>query len=414
MSRRLKTGSPITPAGEWLIDNFFLVEEQIHIAEKHLPKGYSASLPQLKHAAIPAMTRVYDIVLKIVSHSDGKIDESRLSGFIKAYQSVQSLTLGELWAIPIMLRLTLIENLRRVCATIAIDRVDINLANYWVRQLNEMEEKDPKNLVMIISDMARSEPPMTGAFVSEMNRHLMGRSNALSGALNWIEQHLMETGRTIQEFVNADIQIQAINQVSVSNSIGSLRLLGSIDWRDFVEEHSIVEHTLRNEHAGVYGEMDFSSRDAYRHVVEHIARQAKLSEKKVAELAVGLASQHRDHKTGHRHKEHVGYYLIGLGQPETRRAAGLKISPFGRLLKMISRNRLGVYLGAIFLITAIISAFFLWKAKGEVSNPFLLFAIGALLVLSASQLAIALVNFFSTLIVGAAPVASYEFREQDS
>src|SRR6185312_3764871 len=114
----------VTPAGEWLIDNFYLIEEQVRTAKKHLPRVYSERLPQLQNAALPGVTRVYDIVLQIVSHSDGRIDMERLSKFITAYQSVANLELGELWAVPIMLRLTLIENLRRVSTQIAIDMID--------------------------------------------------------------------------------------------------------------------------------------------------------------------------------------------------------------------------------------------------------------------------------------------------
>ena len=95
-------------------------------------------------------------------------------------------------------------------------------------------------------------------------------------ALNWIEQQLSESGLTSTELVNAENQKQAADQVSISNSIGSLRLLSAMDWREFVETHSIVEQTLRKDNEGIYGLMDFATRDRYRHVVEHIAKKSKL------------------------------------------------------------------------------------------------------------------------------------------
>ncbi|MCX6180759.1 MAG: hypothetical protein NT150_02365 [Bacteroidetes bacterium] len=171
----IKRKSQITPAGEWLIDNFYLIVEHIRIAKLHFPKDYSEGLPQLAGVSSAGFTRVYDIVLQIISHSDGRIDIDILSGFIKAYQSHTNLQLGELWAIPIMLRLALIENLRRVSARIAIDRVDRNLADYWAKQMIETTEKDPKNLILVISDMARSNPPVVGAFVAELVRQLRDR-----------------------------------------------------------------------------------------------------------------------------------------------------------------------------------------------------------------------------------------------
>jgi cyclic beta-1,2-glucan synthetase len=195
LAEAIKKNRIITPAGEWLIDNFYLIEEQIRTAKKHLPKGYSEKLPQLLNVTSPGLTRVYDIALQIISHSDGRIDLDRLSRFITSYQSIEYLQLGELWAIPIMLRLTLIENLRRVSALIAIDMIDKNLADYWAKQMLEIADSDPKNLILVTADMARSNPPMTSAFVSEMSRQLLGKGPALALPLTWIEQRLIEDGR---------------------------------------------------------------------------------------------------------------------------------------------------------------------------------------------------------------------------
>ncbi|MEO7210240.1 MAG: hypothetical protein ABIY35_04775, partial [Chitinophagaceae bacterium] len=121
----------ITPASEWLLDNFYLIEEQISIGRKHLPKGYSQNLPILSNGNSAKLPRVYDIALEIISHSDGRVDIGNLTSFIESYQISTKLTLGELWAIPIMLRLALIENLRRIATRIAIDRIDLNIAGYW-------------------------------------------------------------------------------------------------------------------------------------------------------------------------------------------------------------------------------------------------------------------------------------------
>ena len=135
--------------------------------------------------------------------------------------------MGELWAIPIMLRLALIENLRRVAARIAADRVDRNRADYWADQMTAIAAKDPKSLILSIADMARSDPPMAGSFVAEFARRLQGQSAALALPLTWIEQRLAEDGLTIEQLVQSENQQQAADQVSISNSIGSLRFLGA-------------------------------------------------------------------------------------------------------------------------------------------------------------------------------------------
>ncbi|HEY4875865.1 MAG TPA: hypothetical protein VIH86_09855, partial [Puia sp.] len=119
-----KDNERISPAGEWLLDNFYLIEEQIYTGKKHLPKKYSAGLPQLEKGNSKGLPRVYDMAVEIISHSDGRVDLQSLSNFINAYQQVSVLKLGELWAIPIMLRLAIIENLRRLSVQIAIDRIN--------------------------------------------------------------------------------------------------------------------------------------------------------------------------------------------------------------------------------------------------------------------------------------------------
>ena len=139
----VKTDRRITPAGEWLLDNFYLIEEQIRTARRHLPEGYSRELPRLLNGPSAGLPRVYDIALETISHGDGRVEPESLSSFVKAYQTVTSLKLGELWAIPIMIRLALIENLRRIGTRIAADRIDRNLADYWADQMTEIAEKDP-------------------------------------------------------------------------------------------------------------------------------------------------------------------------------------------------------------------------------------------------------------------------------
>jgi hypothetical protein len=190
-----------------------------------------------------------------------------------------------------MLRLALIENLRRVAARIATDRIDRNIADYWADLLTETAEKDPKSLILVIADMARSGPPMVSSFVAELTRRLQGQGPALALPLTWIEQRLSESGLTIKQLVQSQNQQQAADQVSMSNSIGSLRFLGAMDWREFVEKMSIVEQTLREGIDSVYGKMDFSTRDRYRHSVEKIAKKSRLSESEVAFEAIRLAHE---------------------------------------------------------------------------------------------------------------------------
>jgi cellobiose phosphorylase len=390
----------ITPAAEWLLDNFYLIEEQIQMARRHLPRGYSRELPRLLNGPSAGLPRVYDIVLELISHVDAQIDPGPLSAFVAAYQTVDSLRLGELWAIPIMLRLGLIENLQRITTRLALARQDRDMAGLWVDRLQEMAEKNPSRLVIIVADMAKADLPWSSSFVAEFSRRLSRQSPVLHIARSWIDQQLTEQGLSIEQLVQLESQSQAADQVSVSHSIASLRLLSATDWKKFVEKLSLVEATLLSDPAGVYGKMDFSTRDRYRHAVEFLARYSKTTEADVARGAVRLAEESARRLGIGDRTAHVGFFLIDKGQPLLGRSVGLERLPWRRVIEQgIHRFPLGFYVGGIVAITlgaalwfsefARVPGWFHWQ-------PILMTLVFAV---CASQLAVALMNWLSMLLV---------------
>ncbi|MEN6317825.1 MAG: glucoamylase family protein [Syntrophaceae bacterium] len=411
LTEAVKGNRRITPAGEWLLDNFYLIEEQIRTAKRHLPKGYSRGLPRLKKGPSNGFPRVYDIALETISHGDGRVDTESLSSFVAAYQTVTVLQLGELWAIPIMLRLALIENLRRIATRIAADRIDRNHADYWADRITETAERNPKDLILVISDMARSRPPMVSSFVAELTRRLKGQGPALALPLTWIEQQLSESSLTIEQLVESENQQQAADQFSISNSIGSLRFLGAMDWRTFVETMSVVEQTLCEDPAGVYDRMDFTTRDQYRHVVEKIAKSSRLSENEIARLAIRLAGKSEGRVNGDDREIHVGFYLMDKGLGELEECTGVRLSSPEAIRKIIHRFPLPFYLGTIGVLTAIFTGCLLAEAHaGGLRSP-LVWLVGIVSILGVSQLAIALVNWLTMRLVAPRPLPRMDFSK---
>ncbi|MEO5674229.1 MAG: glucoamylase family protein, partial [Chitinophagales bacterium] len=411
LQEAVKEKNPVSPAGEWLLDNFYLIEEQILIAKRHLPKGYSKGLPKLSERNGPSagFPRVYDIAIEIISHSDGHLDIHTLNRFIETYQETSELTLGELWAIPIMLRLALLENMRRVAARIAIDRIDANLAHHWADRIIQTAEKNPKNLVLVMADLARTDPPMVSAFIAEYSRKLQWKGFNLTLPVSWLEQHLNETGDTINGMVLAENQKQAADQVTMTNSINSLRFAVKTDWRDFVEAMSHVEHILRSDAEQVYAHMDFYTRDQYRHAVENIAKNGELKEIDVAKTVVGLARECVEKKIPDKHQWHVGYYLIGDGLPVTEKILKTHYS-FATLLKQFFlRNLSKFYVLESVLLTALVSILLLSKLyHEEISNGILVF-LSLLSILAASHFSIAVINWIATLRIGPRPLPKMDF-----
>ncbi len=411
LTAAVKTNRRITPAGEWLLDNFYLIEEQIRLTEKHLPKAYSRELPRLLNGPSAGLPRVYDIALETISHGDGRVDPESLTSFVTAYQTVTTLNLGELWALPIMLRLALIENLRRVGARIAADRIGRNRADYWADEIADTAERDPKRLILVIADMARSSPPMVGSFVAEFARRLQGQGPALALALTWIEQQLSESGWTIKQLVQAENQQQAADQVSMSNSIGSLRLLGAMDWREFVETLSAVELILREDQGGNYGKMDFSTRDRYRHTVEKIAKISRRSEPEVAREAIHLALEGADKHGSDDRVTHVGFYLIDKGLQQLERTLKVRLSFFEACRRVSREFALPLYIGTITLITAIVAGTFVMKAHAGGLYGWPLGLLGILSLACGSHLAVALVNWLATLLATPHPLPRMDYSK---
>jgi hypothetical protein len=398
----VRQGRRVTPAGEWLLDNFYLIEEQILLARSHFSKWYSRELPVLSSGPSKGLARVYDIALEVIAHGDGRVDPETLNRFVAAYQTGAQLKLGELWAIPIMLRLALIENLRRISARVAASMVERNRASVWADQMLSVAEHDPKSLILVISDMARASPALVNSFVAELARRLQGHSSALALPLTWIEQQLRESSTTIEQMVQSETQSQAINQVCISNSIASLRLLSAMDWREFVESQSQVERELREDPHGVYGRMDFQTRDRYRHVVERVARQSHMTEPAVARKAVQLA--HHALATGAAGAEgtphiHVGYYLVGDGLAVLERAAQVHKSFAEDVRQGVRNAALPLYLGSISVLSLVITGALLWWAALQGMPLWALVHAGVAALIVVSQFAVTLVNWLATLVV---------------
>jgi cellobiose phosphorylase len=400
VSDAVKRGRRVTPAAEWFLDNFHLIEEQIHTARRHLPRGYSRELPQLASGPLAGYPRAYAIALELISHVDGRIDAEGLRAFVAAYQTISPLRLGELWAIPIMLRLSLLENLRRVVARVAEGRRDRERAAYWIERMLDTAAKTPADVVIDLAEMVKENPPLTTAFISEFASRMQGQGAALVFPITWLEHRVAEQGQSVETIFQQASQNQAADQVSIGNSIGSLRFLSAMEWRDFVEAMSGVEQTLRTDPAGVYSEMDFATRDYYRHAVEQIARHSPLEEADVARRAIELAkesdaSERSKHNgdTQQSRRAHVGYFLVGDGRRNLEGAVFLRATPGISLERFARRFPLAIYAGSIGFITALVTApVLIWATKRGFAH-WSLPILGILLLLSVSQLAVAITNW---------------------
>ncbi|MGL4370386.1 MAG: cyclic beta 1-2 glucan synthetase, partial [Spirochaetota bacterium] len=305
---------------------------------------------------------------------------------MSGYQKISPLMLGELWAIPIMLRLAIIENLRRVAMRIIESWNAESLAEYWADRLIASAEKNPQNVILDMADMMREDIPLTSAFVAESVKRFQSRSGTMSIPLLWIEQNLSRQGSTIDAMIRTESGHRAVNQISISNNISSLRFLLTVDWKSFIESNSAVESCLAKDPSGYYSGMDFATRDIYRHSVEKIARRSRKSELEIAAAAVSRAD---GEKSGSR-ENHVGYYLNDAGKTAFENSVGMKRSFSDFLMRTGRKAPSLLYIASISAATAGLSAMTLYLARPPETSGLIMYA--AVLCLCFSQLAVYFVN----------------------
>ncbi|HUT41526.1 MAG TPA: cyclic beta 1-2 glucan synthetase, partial [Gammaproteobacteria bacterium] len=409
-----RPGQRIAAAEVWLLDNYYLIEQQIGLARRHLPRGYSRQLPRLANGLSAGFPRIYDLALELISHMDGRVDSDNATQFVAAYQSAEPLKLGELWAFPIMLQLALLENLRRVGLRIARRREERDAAIRWADRMLVTAEKEPKQLIQLLAEFANADVPLTAPFVEEFYARLQAQGPAMAFVQTWLEQKLIDEGVTATQLSAAAGRTAATNQISIANSIGSLRFIGAMDWKDFVESLSVVEQTLREDPMGMHASQDFATRDRYRHVIEDVARgcaHSSCSESVVAREAIVLAQTAAGRLGSNDRSAHVGYYLIDRGRQCLERAVGCRLSWTRRASRASRHFRLFLYLGPILLLTLLLTSVVLVSFGGFEPGDwrYWLFAITGFIGVTA--LAVPLVNLLATLVLPPRALPRMDFSE---
>ncbi|WP_341939623.1 GH36-type glycosyl hydrolase domain-containing protein [Marinimicrobium sp. C2-29] len=400
VTRAVALGQPVVSAETWLLDNYYLIEQQITLVRRHLPRGYSRQLPRLSNGLSAGFPRIYDLALQLISHMDGRVDQDNATRFIAAYQTVEPLKIGELWAFPTMLQLALLENLRRVGLRIAQRRQERDAAISWADRMLTTAESDPRQLTQLLAEFANADVPLTAAFVEEFYDRLKAQGPTLAFVQTWVEQQLSAQGITATRLSEADSRLAAENQLSIANSIGSLRFIDATDWTLYVEELSLVEAVLREDDV----QQDFATRDRYRHVVEDIARRSAYDERAVAQEAASLAQEAGAQWGLEDRRAHVGYYLVDRGRPVLEQAVNYRPSWGARLCRLGRRGCLPLYFVPTGLLT-LVAMLAVWLTLGvdfrgtELVGDWRLWLLTLPLLAVASALALSLTHLGVTLLL---------------
>jgi cyclic beta-1,2-glucan synthetase len=394
----IRKGRAVTPAAEWLVDNYYIVDEHIRAVRRDLPPGYYKQLPKLSNGPLRGYPRVYGLAWAIVAHSDNRFELDTLVRFCRAYQRIQPLTIGELWAVAITLRVVLIENLTRLSAGIVYrlalrEKADA-LADRWL--LDDAEQSAPNADAMRVVE-ASSIP---NAFGAQLFQRLRDHDPETTPALAWLHRTFVAQGTTADDIVHIEHQRQGAVNLSVRNLITSLRLISSVDWAKFFESVSLVDELMRERSA--YASFDFSTRDLYRHAIEDLSRHSRHTESDVARHALQRARWAADAvSTGagvprSRHALEPGYYLIDEGRLELERELNYRVPWNQRVARWTRATSVTGYAGSIAALSIAMTAALAFVAGAPAADGIAALGIGSLAALAASDIAITIVNLWVT------------------
>jgi cellobiose phosphorylase len=397
----VRRGEPIPPAAEWLLDNYHLVEGEMREIRHDLPTRYYRELPKLATRELSGIPRVYAMAVELLRYSDARLDPRRVNRFVYAYQTVAPLTIGELWAWPSMLKLALIEHLSRLSAELIEGRTGHLEAN---RHFAEFESAGPHGR------LPPPPPTLHVAFVDHLLQRMRESGAGAARLRRQLEERLDSAGTTVEDVVRAEHQRQAMNHVSMGNSITSLRLCATLDWNEYVEAVSLIEQILQRDPPGIYGRMEFKSRDRYRHAVEALADPTGEAQVRVALRAIESARQASEKLGIDSRSAHVGYHLIGLGRRELETDVAHHPPASRRLTRLILEHATPLYLGSITSITALGVGAAVASARMAHAPPWMQICAGALALFPASELAVALMHRTVHRLVRPLPLPRLDLR----
>ena len=381
----------IMPAAEWLVDNFHVVDEQIREIHDDLPRGYYLQLPKLAQGPLKGYPRVFGIAWGYVAHTDSRFDVETLGRFVRSYQRVQPLTIGELWAVAITLRIVLVENLRRSAHRIVTGRAERQEADEVADRLLGAGNREPETLDIALRPFYGKRLPT--AFAVQLVQRLRDQDPAVTPALRWLDERLTVQGTTSEKIVGEEHQLQGAMNVTVRNVITSMRLMSSVDWIKFFESVSLVDAILRAK--SNFAAMDFSTRDSYRHAIEELARGSTHSEIEVARCAIQNAQAAEDSEQDSPERD-PGYYLLSRGRLALEKQLLFHVPLRCWFDRAAASTGMQGYLMTVAFVSVFILALpLLVVAKAGVTGHDLLL-LALLAIIPLSEVAVALVNHWIT------------------
>ena len=392
LNEHLKSDIPIHPAGEWILDNFYIIEKTVKTIIKDLsPKKYTNFIG-IEDGADYGFARIYVLATQIVSYTDAKIDDEILKDLLKAYQTKKTLNMEEIWNIGLFLQIALIENIRNVCEKIYSSQIQKYKVENIIERLieNRSEDKLKYKNVPYYKTKNLGYGEMKYPFIEHMSYRLRSYGRRAYKFINVLEDEVSKMGTSVEDVIKKEHFDIAVRKVSIGNSIISINKLSRINFLQIFEEINGVEEILKNDPAKIYDKMDYKTKINYRNKIKELSKKTKISEIYIAKKCIELASQ----KYQQSKKNHIGYYLIDEGKKE------LLYNITGKKINILnSKTKTRIYILLIWSITAIICGFYSNIIKIRTENIFYAFLIFIFLLIPIQSILTQLIQYIASKII---------------
>jgi cyclic beta-1,2-glucan synthetase len=399
-----ENGQTITPAAEWLLDNHYVIEEAIQEVRRDFPRKFYRQLPTIKigNSEIP---RVMALAWLYVAHTHSTISRESMTALVEGYQTSKTLQIGELWALPSILRFVLIENLRRISIRVERSRRMRQKANEVVDEIIRLNDAEASAALLKQIDNLVDDPTFSTQFLYR----LRNGSQTSGFAVNWLEERLHSAGTDAENIMMAEHNRLASGNVTMGNIVKSLREIDDTEWSVWFEEVSHIDKGLR-EHTD-YQTLDFGSRNTYRNTVELLARRSSKTEIEVAQTAVDMVTETANSDQKYHHEPNVGSFLIGERRQELEDRIGYKPLFSQRVARVMRRfNWLSVAV-PVTAVTALVMAIVGWFLAEAGMPWYVVTAFLLMFAVPASEGATGLFNTVVTFFVKPFRLVGYEFKE---
>ena len=313
LNEQIKQGIPIHPAGEWILDNLYVIEEIVKNISKELTLKKYTDFLGLANGRFKGFARVYVLATEMVAYTDGKINSENLEYMLQAYQTKKTLSMNEIWNIGLFIQIALIENIREICETIYMSqmqksRVEEIICKYF------REEKKKSRTVILPKIMLIENGQVKNAFIEYMSYRLKKMGSKAYAYLNILEDEVAKTGSDIYEVVKKEHFDIAVKKVSVGNCILTLKAISRINFLEIFEKINRVEDILKQDPAKQYEKMDSTTKSYYRNAIQEISKKTKISEIYIAKKCLELSLQASEKPEANEKSMHIGFYLISDGK----------------------------------------------------------------------------------------------------